>query len=244
MIRIPKWMSVLFDNAFNLNISTFEVAHTHWITSGIRSIIFHGDLRALDLSIGRSVSIKLGPRSVKVFTPAFVDYEEQIFQVITHIKTGDPDYYLFEQIQTRQQLAVSMTRSQLQLNPASHYFLLGDQSALGLACRLDAHFRSLSKGFHALLHLQEAHRNLPELLGLLNYELVERSEVDSFGYLPPFSIFQTTQNNLLQDAQFILAGSDLDIQAFRGQLAVLGVAAQNIVMVPYCQAKKLGIRKN
>ena len=241
MIHIPKWMTELLDNAFSAKLKDFEIIATDWIGRDIRSVIFHGDLDWLKLSPGMSIAVKVGPRAFRNYTPSFIDEEEQIFQIMAHTHGGGPGASCFANIQEGQSLPMSMARGMPVVEAADHHYLFGDESALGLACWLEWHFKSLGKHFFALLHLDEAHLGLPELLGLSSYELVERSEMDSFSYLPPYSIFQKEKEAFLQQAHFVLAGNGLHIQQIKKELVAMGIDKKNIQQSPFWVPGKSGL---
>jgi len=241
MPNVPKWMADLMETALSSKMPVFEVVATDWVSPGIRSIIFQGNLAALNLRPGYAVAIRVSPTAFRNYTPSFIDEAENIFQILAHIHGNGPGALFFENLKPGQQIPVSMARGRKVAESASNYFLFGDESTLGLACVLQAHFQSLGKRFYSLLHLDKDQDDLPEVLGLGSYELVQKTDLDQGLHVPGFTILDSSAIRTWAQAQFILAGNGLHIQRIKKELIALGISRRQIHAEPYWVPGKVGL---
>lgn len=241
MPNVPKWMADLLETALSSKMPVFEVVATDWVSPEIRSVIFKGNITGLRLQPGYAVAIRVSSNAFRNYTPSFIDEQEGIFQILAHIHGDGPGARFFLDLQPGRQIPVSMARGKRVAGSAAQYFLYGDESTLGLACALQAHFQSLGKRFYALLHLGQERDGLPESLGLSRYELVQRTDVEDTIHVPGFTIFDSTAIKNWAQAQFILAGNGLHIQRIKKELISLGIHPRQIHLEAYWVPGKVGL---
>jgi|GEM_PF-756235 len=245
MPNVPKWMADLMETALSSKMPVFEVVGADWISPEIRSVVFKGDLQKLKLMPGYAVSFRVSPTAFRNYTPAFIDPQENIFQILAHIHGKGPGARFFADLSLGQQIPVSMARGRKIQEAAAQYFLFGDESTVGLACILQAHFQQLGKHFSTLLHLGQSQNDLPAALGLGSYELVQReAESDNKSSMvsaPGFTILDAAVMPKWDDAQFILAGNGLYIQRIKKELLGLGIDRRRIHAEPYWVPGKTGL---
>ena len=245
MPNLPKWMADLMETALGSKMPVFEVVGADWISPDIRSVVFKGDLQKLKLVPGYAVAFRVSPTAFRNYTPAFIDPQENIFQILAHIHGKGPGARFFAGLSLGQQVPVSMARGRRIQEAAAQYFLFGDESTVGLACILQAHFQQLGKHFSTLLHLGQGQSELPAALGLGSYELVQREvDYDSHATMtstPGFTILDATVLPKWVDAQFILAGNGLYIQRIKKELLGLGIDRRRIHAEPFWVPGKSGL---
>ena len=233
------------ETALGSKMPVFEVVGADWISPGIRSVVFKGDLQKLNVLPGYAVSFRVSPTAFRNYTPAFIDAEENIFQILAHIHGNGPGARFFAGLTLGQQVPVSMARGRKIQEAAAQYFLFGDESTVGLACILQSHFQQLGKQFSTLLHLGQDQRELPAALGLGSYELVQRElaydSQTTFVSVPGFTILDAAVLPKWMDAQFILAGNGLYIQKIKKELMGLGIDRRRIHAEPYWVPGKAGL---
>jgi len=241
MPDVPKWMADLMEVALGSKMPLFEVVGTDWINQEIRSVVFKGDLQKLNLKPGFAVAFRVSHNSFRNYTPSFIDATENIFQILVHIHGKGPGARFFADLKLGQQVPVSMARGRKVSENASHYFLIGDESTLGLACILQEHFRTMGKHFSTLLHLGQHQSDMPASLGLSSYELIQRLDDQPNMFVPGFTIFDGQCMDRWPQAQFILAGNGLLIQQIKKELRRLGVDRRQIHAEAYWVPGKTGL---
>lgn len=245
MPNVPKWMADLMETALGSKMPVFEVVATDWVSPTVRSIIFKGNLAALNLRPGYAVAIRVCSNAFRNYTPSFIDPEENIFQILAHIHGIGPGAHFFLNLQPGQKVPVSMARGKQLIETAANYCFFGDESTLGLACALQYHFQSLGKRFYSLLHLEKDQDDLPQALGLGAYELVQRTgtgtDIDASVHIPGFTIFDNITIKNWAQAQFILAGNGLHIQRIKKELLALGINRRQIHAQAYWLPGKVGL---
>lgn len=209
--KIPKWVGDLFEGTLKPNAKVLE---TFYISSQIKKIRFQIDISKMNFQIGYANVLRVSETEYRNYTAAYHDKTKGIMDIIFHIHANGVGSDYFASLEVGDETYIGPSRGKKLFDPSiANQFFFGDETSLGLACAFLPLLKSNNHQFQFFFELDEANKNVPELLGLANFTIFPKN--GSFrnekwiGNLP---LFKTDEWNT---ANFVLVGNVKSVQAFR-----------------------------
>jgi len=209
--RIPKWIGDWLESATGPLVKVLEI---HYITPSIKKITFQGNISKMDFIIGGASVIRVSETEYRNYTVAYHDIEKGTIEVIFHIHGNGVGSTYISTLKTGDELYISIPRGHRAYDPkVKQYVFFGDETTLGLACSLFTVMKQNGDQFQFIFELDNANKNVPNLLGLENHTIfVKDGSFSSEIWLKNLPIFQTPD---FKNTNFVLTGNVRSVQALR-----------------------------
>lgn len=216
---LPKWAGGILESLVGQRA---EVIGTTYLSPHLKKVRFQSDLAKMNFQIGYASVIRVNEIEYRNYTIAYHDMQLGILDIIFHIHNNGPGSSYADALSVGDHLYISSPRGHKVYNPKfQHQLLFGDETSLGLACSLLPTLKKNNHSFQFYLELDDANREVPELLGLENCSIFPKngsfSDAEWVDGLPIFH-----HENWLH-ASYTLVGNVTSVQAFRKALKRNGV---------------------
>lgn len=208
---LPKWVSNLFGSTMRPNV---KVLKTSYLNPQIKKIRFQGDISKWSFQIGYASVIRVSETEFRNYTVAYHDTKNGIFDIVFHIHGNGVGSKYIETLQINDELFISPPRGKkLYAQKVKQQFFFGDETSLGVAFAFSPLLKKNNHQFQFYFELDEANKNVPELLELENFTVFAKN--NSFRnekWINDLPLFKTDEWNT---ANFALLGNVKSVQTFR-----------------------------
>lgn len=208
---LPKWVSNLFGSTMRPNVKVLE---TSYLNPQIKKIRFQGDISKWSFQIGYASVVRVSETEFRNYTVAYHDTKNGIFDIVFHIHGNGVGSSYIDLLQVNDELFISPPRGKrLYDKKAKQQFFFGDETSLGIAFAFLPLLKKNNHQFQFYFELDEANKNVPELLELENFTVFPKN--NSFRnekWINDLPLFKTDEWNT---ANFALLGNVKSVQTFR-----------------------------
>lgn len=231
---IPKWIGDLLEKATG---PLLTVTNTVYITPSVKKISLHGNISKMSFQVGYANVIRVSETDYRNYTVAHYDTKKGILEIIGHIHGNGPGSHYMDRLQPGEELYISLPRGHAAYDPkVKRYFIVGDETSLGLACSFLPFFKQNNHEFQYYFELGDENKNAPDLLGLENYTVYSKHTLFRDENINDMPVLQTKE---WQSARFVLTGNVKSVQCIRKVLK--GYAKGKIISQGYWLEGKKGL---
>lgn len=207
---LPKWVSSLFGNALRPNAKVME---TSYLSPHLKKIRFQGDISSWNFQIGYASVIRVSETEFRNYTIAYHDTDNGFFDIVFHIHGNGIGSEVIDLLKTDDELFVSQPRGKrFYESLIKRQCIVGDETSLGMACSFLPLLKQGLHQFQFIFELDEAHKNVPHLLGLENCLVVPKKTFRDEKWIRDLLSIHEAD---LQNTCFVLTGNVRSVQAFR-----------------------------
>jgi NADPH-dependent ferric siderophore reductase len=214
MPRVAKWLGDTMEGLLGSKFPLMKVMEIAYINPAIKRIRFKGNLSGMNFQLGYAVIIRVNDTEYRNYSVSFSDVEHGILEIIFHLHGTAPGCVYMDSLTVGDHARISMPRGQKQYDPAvKKQLLFGDETSLGMAVAFQPYLKKNAHQFHFYFELEEANKNVPQLLGLENYTIFPKNNhFRNEQWISDLPVFKTAD---WLTANFILTGNVKSVQTFR-----------------------------
>ncbi|MBL7707259.1 MAG: siderophore-interacting protein [Taibaiella sp.] len=214
--KLPKWAADWTEKAGAI-MSGMRILDVAYISPNIKRIRFQGDISRMNFQIGYAHVIRVSDTEFRNYTASYHNADEGILDIIFHIHGNGAGSRYIDGLQPDDALRISIPRGKKMYEPSiKRQFIFGDETSLGLACSILPILQKNKHEYQFYFELDDAHQNVPELLGLKNYTVFSKKNTfRNEQWVDELPVLNTKEWNT---ANFILTGNAKSVQTFRKKL--------------------------
>lgn len=170
---LPKWAGGILESLVGQRA---EVINTSYLSPYLKKVRFKSNIDHMNFQVGYASVIRVNEIEYRNYTIAYYDRQMGIMDIIFHIHDNGPGSRYAAGLSIGDQLYISNPRGHKVYHPKiEHQFLFGDETSLGLACSMLPVLKQNNHSFQFYLELDDANKEIPELLGLENYHIFSKN---------------------------------------------------------------------
>lgn len=236
MPKAPKWLNDTVETLLGSKMPLVRVTATEYLAPGIKRIRLQGDLKNWNSHVGYATAVRVTDTEYRNYTPAFIDIENGIVELIIHLHGDAPGSRYMHNLITGDELRLISPRGKKVYNDAvNQYFFFGDETTLALACAMHERAKENKALLHFYFELDAENKNIPALLGLDNYSVFVKNktftDIELINKLP---LFNTPG---WKDGGFIVKGNATSVQTVRRALKQHAVSGSIIAQAYWAEGK-------
>lgn len=214
--KLPKWAADWTEKAGAI-MSGMKILDVAYISPNIKKIRFQGDISRMNFQIGYAHVIRVSDTEFRNYTASYHNVPKGILDIIFHIHGNGAGSRYIDGLQPGDELRISIPRGKKMYDPSiKRQFIFGDETSLGLACSILPILQKNKHEYQFYFELDDAHQNVPELLGLKNYTVFSKKNTfRNEQWVDELPVLNTKEWNT---ANFILTGNVKSVQTFRKKL--------------------------
>ncbi len=213
MPTAPKWM---FDVAERLmpKLPLMEVTHTELLSQAVKKICFKGDLKKLNFQPGSYIDFRVGDTEARRYTASYADTETGALELIVHLHGKAQGSLFMDNLKMGDAINMNTPRTHKYYDKsAKELVVFGDETSLGLARSFLPVLKKNKQPFRFYFELDEANKNIPELLYLENFTVFPKNGLfRNEEWISNLPVIQTPE---WQEANFVLTGNVRSAQTFK-----------------------------